>query len=149
MGLRTLSPAHQQRLYQEPDSFVFIISFPLPQPYNLPLHWHFCHNACCQQVLVLSLWLQVPGRRISVSLHLQGTRSKVVSPIWKVALGAHEPWAPLSAPEHHSSQESAPRLVQQFCVEGPISQFSQPLKTFQWGYQCHYKGKHFSHGAGP
>lgn len=45
--------------------------------------------------------------------------------------------------------ESAPWLVQQFCVGGPMPQFSQPLEAFQWGYQGYYEGAHSPHGVGP
>lgn len=105
MGLRSLSSAHQQgHSTRNPDSFFFI-----PLYNNLLLHQHFYLKACCQQVLILSLWLlgyKFPGEG-SQSPHIykapeaspvQG--GKAVCPGWKVVLvGAHEP---LQSPVHCS-----------------------------------------------
>lgn len=152
--VRTLSPAHApENSTRNPCFFVFITSFP----FTAALQSSFFALAFLPQGLLSSgsgPLSQIPGRRITVSLHLQGTsgipcarRQNCVPSVKGAAYWC--PWALSPSPVHCSSQESAPWLVQQFCVEGPVPQFSKPLKAFQWVYQCCYEGTHSPHGVGP
>lgn len=156
-GIDDIEPSPVTRaLYQEPRFLRFHYFIPLYAALQSPSFAlpSLASRSSGSGPFSLTPGLQIPGRRITVSLFLHGTRGIPCATRQNCVPSVQGAtcwctWALSPSPVHCSSQESASWLDQQFCVEGPMSQFSQPLKAFQWGYQCYYESTHSPHGVGP
>lgn len=134
MGLRTLSPAHQQGTLPGTQNSLFsLLHSPLPQPYNNFL----CIDIFASRPVVSRFWFFLSDSWTTNPWEkdhsLPTSTRHQRCPLCKEAKCerwylVHMSLEPLSSLQCIALHKFAPWLVQKFCVEGPMPHFSQPLR---------------------